>query len=114
MPHSYVSSFEDRNITLPSFSSMKTVNFLYFAGDDLSQEILEILVKMSPTDEETTKFQEYQGDPSLLGPADRFILGLLQVPNAFERLDAMLYKASFEEELQHIQDTIVTLQVMIL
>jgi hypothetical protein len=51
MLQSYISSFSDK--------------FLAFAGDDLGQEILELLVKMSPTDEETTKFQEYQGDPSL-------------------------------------------------
>jgi hypothetical protein len=100
MLQSYISSFSDK--------------FLAFAGDDLGQEILELLVKMSPTDEETTKFQEYQGDPSLLGPADRFILGILQVPNAFERLDAMLYRASFGEELQHVQSTIATLEVILL
>lgn len=80
-------------------------------GEGLDQEILEILVKMTPTDEEITKFKQFQGDTTILGPADRFILGLLQIPNAFERLQAMLYRASFEEELRHIQDTITTLQM---
>lgn len=69
-------------------------------------------MKMTPTEEEVSKFQEYRGDSTLLGPADRFILGILQIPSAFERLDAMLYKASFKEELQHILDTITSLEVM--
>ena len=54
---------------------------------------------MSPTEEEVSKFQEYKGDSALLGPVDRFILEILQIPNVFERLDALLYRASFEEEL---------------
>lgn len=85
---------------------------LHVAGDGLGQEILEILVKMTPTDEEITKFQEYQGDPTLLGPADRFIRGILQIPSAFERLQAMHYRALYGEDLHHIQDTITTLEVM--
>ncbi|KAG0556792.1 hypothetical protein KC19_11G079200 [Ceratodon purpureus] len=80
-------------------------------GDGLGQEILEILVKMTPTDEEITKFQEYQGDPTLLGPADRFIRGILQIPSAFERLQAMHYRALYGEDLHHIQDTITTLEM---
>ena len=54
---------------------------------------------MSPTEEEVSKFQEYKGDSTLFGPVDRFILEILQIPNVFERLDALLYRASFEEEL---------------
>lgn len=68
-------------------------------------------MKMVPTEEEVSKFQEYQGDSTLLGPADRFIQGILQIPNSFERLDAMLYKASFKEELQHIRETISALEM---
>ena len=54
---------------------------------------------MSPTKEEVSKFQEYKGNLALLGLADRFILEILHIPSAFERLDALLYRASFEEEL---------------
>jgi len=86
--------------------------FLPIPGDGLSQETLELLVKMSPTEEEVSKFHEYKGDSTLLGPADRFIQGILQIPSAFERLDAMLYRASFKEELQHMQETIRALEVL--
>ena len=65
----------------------------------MSKETLQLLVKMSPTEEEVSKFQEYEGDSVLFGPANRFILEILQISNLFERLDALLYKASFEEEL---------------
>lgn len=80
-------------------------------GDGLSLETLDVLVKMAPTADEATKFLEYEGDPSMLGPAERFVLGLLQVPNAFERLDVMHYRASFREDLHHIQDAIYILEV---
>lgn len=66
---------------------------------------------MTPTEEEVSKFQEYKGDSALLGPADRFILEILQIPSAFERLDALLYRASFKEELLYIQETIRSLEV---
>ena len=69
-------------------------------------------MKMTPTEEEITKFQEYRGDPTFLGPADRFILSILEIPSAFERLQAMHYRASYREDLHNIQDTITTLKVM--
>lgn len=85
-----------------------------FAGDGLGQENLEVLVKMTPTDEELTRFQEYQGDQTLLGPADRFVQGILQIPSAFERLRTMLFVASYWEELHQIQETIAILEVLMI
>lgn len=84
---------------------------LVLPGEGLSLETLDVLVKMAPTADEATKFREYEGDPSMLGPAERFLLGLLQVPNAFERLYVMHYRASFKEDLHQIQDAIYILEV---
>lgn len=54
---------------------------------------------MTPTNEEVTKFEEYQGDPTLLGPADHFVRGVLQIPSDFQCLQAMHYRALHGEEL---------------
>lgn len=98
----------------PSSSDLADYMCFGFAGDGLGQENLEVLVKMTPTDEELTRFQEYQGDQTLLGPADRFVQGILQIPSAFERLRTMLFVASYWEELHQIQETIAILEVLMI
>lgn len=66
---------------------------------------------MKPTDEEKRKFQKFDGDPTLLGPADRFTYAVLGVPNAWLRLEAMLYKAQFKEEFESDMRSLETLKV---
>jgi len=80
-------------------------------GDGLSVEVLETLVKVAPSDEEKKKFWNYSGNGLDLGPADRFLQGVLEVPNAFSRLNAMLYRAQYQDELHEIQDAIAILEM---
>lgn len=81
------------------------------AGDGLSDDILEALVKVKPTDDEKKKFQKFDEDPERLGTADRFIYSLLAVPNAWLRLEAMLFKARYKEELDSAWESIETLKM---
>ncbi|KAG0581773.1 hypothetical protein KC19_3G008000 [Ceratodon purpureus] len=80
-------------------------------GGGLSSEILEALVKVKPSDEEKKKFKNFDEDVTLLGPADRFIYTVLGVPNAWLRLEAMLYKAQFKEELESARASLKTLKM---
>ncbi|KAH9291937.1 hypothetical protein KI387_042874, partial [Taxus chinensis] len=80
-------------------------------GKDLTTELLETLVKMAPSREEEARLKEYNGDISKLGPGERFIKPLLDIPFAFERVDAMLYRANFEEEVACIQKSLDTLEL---
>ncbi|XP_057826533.2 formin-like protein 8 [Cryptomeria japonica] len=80
-------------------------------GKGLSTELLETLVKMVPTREEEARLKEYNGDISKLGPGERFIKALLDIPYAFQRVDAMLYRANFEEEVVCIQNSLETLEL---
>jgi formin 2 len=73
--------------------------------------VLETLVKVAPSDEEKKKSWNYSGNGLDLGPADRFLQGVLEVPNAFARLNAMLYRAQYQDELHEIQDAIAILEV---
>jgi hypothetical protein len=66
---------------------------------------------MSPTPEEQKALLEYSGDRSELGPAERFLQAVLGIPNAFQRLQAMHYKACFRDELLDVQQTLQTLEV---
>jgi hypothetical protein len=72
---------------------------------------LETLVKMAPTKEEELKLQDYNDDTSKLGSAERFLKSVLDIPFAFKRVDAMLYRANFESEINYLMKSFETLEV---
>lgn len=84
-----------------------------FSGnpEGLGAELLETLVKMAPTKEEEIKLRDYRGDVSKLGSAERFLKGILDVPFAFRRVEAMLYRANFDNEVKYLRSCFHTLEV---
>ncbi|ONL94677.1 Formin-like protein 6 [Zea mays] len=76
----------------------------------LGTELLETLVKMAPTKEEELKLQDYNDDTSKLGSAERFLKSVLDIPFAFKRVDAMLYRANFESEINYLMKSFETLE----
>ncbi|KAM1031566.1 hypothetical protein ACFX2C_035336 [Malus domestica] len=80
-------------------------------SDALGTELLESLMKMAPTKEEERKLKEYKDNsPVNLGPAERFLKELLDVPFAFKRIDAMLYMTNFESEIEYLKKSFETLE----
>ncbi|KAJ0726377.1 putative formin, FH2 domain-containing protein [Helianthus annuus] len=79
--------------------------------DSLGAELLETLVKMAPTKEEEIKLKDYRGDVSKLGSAERFLKAILDIPFAFKRVEAMLYRANFETEVKYLRSSFQTLEV---
>ncbi|KAM3286118.1 formin-like protein 6 [Capsicum chacoense] len=77
----------------------------------LGPELLETLVKMAPTKEEEIKLREYNEDASKLGPAERFLKTVLDIPFAFKRVEAMLYRANFDGEVKDLRKSFQTLEV---
>ncbi|KAG9158791.1 hypothetical protein Leryth_013695 [Lithospermum erythrorhizon] len=78
--------------------------------DGLGPELLETLVKMAPTKEEEIKLKDYNGDTSKLGSAERFLKAILDVPFAFKRVEAMLYRANFDTEVTYLRNSYHTLE----
>uniref|UniRef100_A0A2P2LAU7 Formin-like protein n=1 Tax=Rhizophora mucronata TaxID=61149 RepID=A0A2P2LAU7_RHIMU len=79
--------------------------------DMLGSELLESLIKMAPTKEEERKLKEYKDDsPTRLGHAEKFLKAVLDVPFAFKRVDAMLYIANFESEVEYLKRSFETLE----
>ncbi|KAJ4796319.1 Formin-like protein [Rhynchospora pubera] len=76
----------------------------------LGTELLETLVKMAPTKEEELKLRNFSGDLSKLGSAERFLKAVLDIPFAFKRVDAMLYRANFETEINYLKNSFETLE----
>lgn len=72
---------------------------------------LEALVKMKPTKEEEEKLLNYDSDIDMLDPAEKFVKVLLTIPLAFPRMEVMLYKGTFDDEVVHIKMSFATIEV---
>ncbi|CAH9074189.1 unnamed protein product [Cuscuta epithymum] len=80
-------------------------------ADTLGTELLESLMKMAPTKEEERKLLAYKDDsPFKLGPAEKFLKTVIDIPFAFKRVDAMLYISNFESETDYLQKSFQTLE----
>lgn len=66
---------------------------------------------MAPTKEEEDKLLDYNGDLDELSSAERFVKELLTVSSAFQRIEAMLYTDTFEDEVVHLQKSFAMLEV---
>ncbi|KAF7805097.1 formin-like protein 11 [Senna tora] len=102
-----------QNITILSKALNVTAEQLCEAliqGRGLSLQQLEALVKMVPTKEEEEKLSSYKGNINELGSAEKFVKAMLSVPFAFPRVDAMLYRETFEDEIVHLRNSFSMLE----
>ncbi|KAE8718294.1 Formin-like protein 1 [Hibiscus syriacus] len=80
-------------------------------SDTLGTELLESLLKMAPTEEEERKLKEFNDEsPFKLGPAEKFLTAVVDIPFAFKRVDALLYIANFDSEIEYLKGSFETLQ----
>ncbi|XP_044962748.1 formin-like protein 4 [Hordeum vulgare subsp. vulgare] len=79
-------------------------------GECLGAEHLETLVKMAPTKEEELKLRDFTGESSKLGSVECFLKAVLDIPFAFKRVDAMLYRANFENEIVYLRKCFQTIE----
>lgn len=81
------------------------------SADTLGSELLESLLKMAPTKEEELKLKEFKDEsPFKLGPAEKFLKAVLYIPFAFNRVEAMLYIANFDPEIEYLRRSFDTLE----
>ncbi|XP_042041766.1 formin-like protein 6 [Salvia splendens] len=78
--------------------------------EGLGPELFETLVKMAPSKEEEIKLREYNGEISKLGTAERFLKAILDIPFAFKRVEALLFKANFNMEVKYLRKSFQTLE----
>ncbi|KAH9625753.1 hypothetical protein KSS87_022306, partial [Heliosperma pusillum] len=79
-------------------------------GNVLPSELLETLLKMAPTAEEELKLRLFSGDISQLGPAERFLKVMVDIPFAFKRIEALLFMGTLHEESTTVKDNLATLE----
>ncbi|KAK6141160.1 hypothetical protein DH2020_025100 [Rehmannia glutinosa] len=80
-------------------------------GNELPAELVQTLLRMAPTTDEELKLRLYGGDVSHLGPAERFLKVLVDIPFAFKRLESLLFVSTFQEEFSSIKEAFATLEV---
>lgn len=80
-------------------------------GNELPVEFLESLLKMAPTTDEELKLRLYSGEVAQLGPADRFLKVLVDIPFAFKRMEALLFMSTLQEEVSTAKESYATLEV---
>uniref|UniRef100_A0A5B6YZ69 Formin-like protein n=1 Tax=Davidia involucrata TaxID=16924 RepID=A0A5B6YZ69_DAVIN len=79
-------------------------------GNELPPELLQTLLKMAPTAEEELKLRLFTGELTRLGPAERFLKVLVDIPFAFKRLESLLFMCTLKEEGSIIKESFVTLE----
>ncbi|XP_074311588.1 formin-like protein 11 [Silene latifolia] len=102
-----------QNITILSKALNVTAEKVYAAlvqGEGLNTQQLEALIKMVPTKEEEAKLSSYKGEIYDLGSAEKLVKELLRIPHAFERVEAMLFKATFDDEVVHLRNSFSMLE----
>ncbi|KAG7957492.1 hypothetical protein I3843_11G178000 [Carya illinoinensis] len=80
-------------------------------GNELPPDFVQTLLKMAPTADEELKLRLFSGELSQLGPADRFLKALVDIPFAFKRLEALLFMSTLQEEVTTTKESFATLEV---
>ncbi|KAF1898991.1 hypothetical protein Lal_00019112 [Lupinus albus] len=80
-------------------------------GTEIPVELIQTLLKMAPTSEEELKLRLFTGELSQLGPAERFLKLLVDIPFAFKRLEALMFMFILPEESSSIKELLATLEV---
>ncbi|XAR65422.1 hypothetical protein NMG60_11009548 [Bertholletia excelsa] len=81
-------------------------------GNALNPDILEKLTKISPTQEEASKILQFSGNPKKLADAEAFLHHFLKaIPTAFIRINAMLFRLSYDSEILHLKQSLQTLRL---
>lgn len=79
---------------------------------ELTTEVLEKLSRLSISKDEESAILKFSGNADRLAPAEAFLLRLLlDVPNPFARVDALLYKINYSSEVAQLKRSLQTLEM---
>lgn len=92
-------------------SSCKEIQDAILDGQGLDTDTLEKLAKISPTEDETEKILQFSGNHINLAYAESFLYELLKcIPSAFIRINAMLFRSNYDQEILHLKEALQTLE----
>lgn len=68
---------------------------------------------MNLTADEELKLRLFNGNLNQLGPAERFLKVLVDIPFAFKRLESLMFMTIYTEEVSSLKESFTTLEVCI-
>ncbi|WOH02595.1 hypothetical protein DCAR_0521984 [Daucus carota subsp. sativus] len=80
-------------------------------GNELPAELIQTLLKMAPTTDEELKLRLFNGDRSQLGPAEKFLKTMVDIPFAFKRLESLLFMCTVQEEVASVKHSFANIEV---
>ncbi|KAL5082069.1 hypothetical protein RYX36_010490 [Vicia faba] len=80
-------------------------------GNEIPVELIQTVLKMAPTTDEELKLRLFTGDVSRLGPAEKFLKALVDIPLAFKRLESLLFMFTLPDEASSIKECFTILDV---
>lgn len=100
-------------IVLRSLSvTCKEIHDALIEGQGLSVDTLEKLTRIRPTEEETLKILQFDGNTRKLADAESFLYQMLTaVPSAFKRFNAMLFRSSYDPEILNLKENLQTIEL---
>uniref|UniRef100_A0A0A9A5Z9 Formin-like protein n=1 Tax=Arundo donax TaxID=35708 RepID=A0A0A9A5Z9_ARUDO len=88
------------------------IDALHDGHTELSTEVLEKLSRLSISKEEESTILKFSGNPDRLAPTEAFLLRLLlDVPNPFARVNALLFKVNYGAEVAQLKQSLRTLEM---
>ncbi|KAL0925767.1 hypothetical protein M5K25_004137 [Dendrobium thyrsiflorum] len=91
-------------------ATAEQISLIQLLGSGLGTQQLEALAKMVPTKEEEERIYKYEGDIDELGSTENFLKVILSIPLAFSRIEVMLYKETFDDEVIHLKKSFAILE----
>ncbi|XP_038996014.1 formin-like protein 5 [Hibiscus syriacus] len=79
-------------------------------ANELPTELLQNLLKMAPTEEEELKLRLFTGTMTQLGPAERFLKVLVDIPHAYKKMETLLFMCTLHDDLTATRESFQTLE----
>ncbi|KAE8693422.1 Formin-like protein 5 [Hibiscus syriacus] len=79
-------------------------------ANELPIELLQTLLKMAPTEEEELKLRLFTGTMSQLGPAERFLKALVDIPYAYKKMETLQFMCTLHDDLTATRESFQTLE----
>ncbi|KAF0905196.1 hypothetical protein E2562_000986 [Oryza meyeriana var. granulata] len=80
-------------------------------GNELPSDLIQTLLRWTPSNDEELRLRLYTGELSQLGPAEQFLRAIIDVPHVFQRLDALLFVVNLPEEASNVKQSFAILEV---
>ncbi|KAK3145383.1 hypothetical protein QOZ80_4AG0328490 [Eleusine coracana subsp. coracana] len=99
-------------ISLKALSvSAEDVRNAVMEGLELPPDLIQTLIRWTPTSDEELRLRLYTGELTQLGPAEQFLKIIIDIPYIFQRLDVLLFMSSLPEEVATVEQSFKTLEV---